>query len=321
MGGTDECFEKIIALMKRCIIICGPTASGKTEFAHKFALNLGGEIINADSMQLYKQIPIITASPSLKYQSELPYHLYNFYDVTENFSATKYVEMASSKVQQIEASGKLPIIVGGTGLYIDMMIKGYNQMPKVQAEVRAQVLNEHMQHGNKVIFRKLVEADPMIRDNLLENDTQRIIRAYEILMQSGKSILHYQKQDKYLPLADFLFEIYYLAPARDFLYATCNERFAYLFNHGALEEVQELMNVYPNLTTTASKALGVKQITDYLYGKMDRQAAINEASILTRRYAKRQCTWFNNQLAEKQMIRFDNKVEYMKQINNLLDKL
>lgn len=307
--------------MKRCIIICGPTASGKTEFAHKFALKVGGEIINADSMQLYKQIPIITASPSLKYKSELPYHLYNFYDVMENFSATKYVEMASSKVQQIDASDKLPIIVGGTGLYIDMLIKGYNQMPEVQEEVRAQVLNEHRQCGNKVIFRKLVEADPAIQDNLLENDTQRIIRAYEILVQSGKSILHYQKLDKYLPLPEFLFEIYYLMPERNFLYATCNERFAYLFNHGALEEIQGLINAYPNLTTTASKALGVKQITDYLQGKIDRQAAIHEASTLTRRYAKRQCTWFNNQLPEKRIVRFGNKVEYMKQIDNMLREL
>ena len=307
--------------MKRCIIICGPTASGKTEFAHKFALKVRGEIINADSMQLYKQIPIITASPSFDLKAELPYHLYNFYEVTENFSATKYVEMAREKVQQIDASGKLPIIVGGTGLYIDMLIKGYNQMPEIEAKVRAQVIDDHMKYGNKAIFRKLVESDPTIRDNLLENDTQRIIRAYEILMQSGKSILYYQKKDKYLPLPDFLFEIYYLAPERNFLYATCNERFTYLFNHGALEEVQELINTYPKLTTTASKALGVRQIADYLGGKIDRQAAINEASILTRRYAKRQCTWFNNQLPEKRVVRFCNKVEYMKQIDNILKEL
>ncbi len=307
--------------MKRCIIICGPTASGKTEFAHNFALKAGGEIINADSMQLYKQIPIITASPSSELKAALPYYLYNFYDVTDNFSATKYVEMAREKVQQIDASGKLPIIVGGTGLYIDMLSKGYNQMPEIDAKVRAQVIDDHMKYGNKAIFRKLIEADPAIRDSLLENDTQRIIRAYEILMQSGKSILYYKKHDKYLPLPDFVFEIYYLVPERNFLYATCNERFAYLFNHGALAEVQELINTYPKLTTTASKALGVKQIADYLGGKIDRQAAINEASILTRRYAKRQCTWFNNQLPEKRVVRFGNKVEYMKQIDNILKEL
>ncbi len=307
--------------MKRCIIICGPTASGKTEFAHKFALKARGEIINADSMQLYKQIPIITASPSADLKAELPYYLYNFYDVTENFSATKYVEMASSKVRQIEERGNLPIIVGGTGLYIDMLIKGYHHMPEIEPQLRVNVAALQAEYGNKKLYQELVENDPDIKHKLLENDTQRIIRAYEILIQTGKSILHYQKQDKYLPIPEFLFEIYYLVPERNFLYATCNERFVHLFNHGALEEVRELINAYPNLTTTASKALGVKQIADYLRGKINRNAAISEASTLTRRYAKRQCTWFNNQLTEKQVVKFGSKGEYMKQINNLLDKL
>ncbi|MCP5369818.1 MAG: tRNA (adenosine(37)-N6)-dimethylallyltransferase MiaA [Rickettsiaceae bacterium] len=307
--------------MKKCIIICGPTASGKTEFAHKVALKIGGEIINADSMQLYKQIPIITASPSAELTAVLPYHLYNFYDVTKNFSATKYVEMASDRVKKIHASGKLPIIVGGTGLYIDMLIKGYNQMPEIEDKIRTLVNQYHAKYGNSALYQQLLDVDPAIKSKLRESDTQRIIRAYEVLIQSGKSILYYQNQDKYLPLRDYVFEVYYLAPERHFLYATCSERFTYLFDHGAVQEVQQLVIDYPNLNSTASKALGIKQITDYLRGKVDRYNAINVASTLTRQYAKRQCTWFNHQIENKQVIRFSNKEEYIKQISNVLDKL
>lgn len=292
------CHKKIdISPDKRSVfIVCGPTAGGKTQFAHQLALNNNGEVVNADSMQIYRQIPIITASPDQTLQSENTYHLYNFLGVDQEYSVIKYVQNAQKTIELLHQKGKTPVITGGTGMYISMLLSGYNDIPDIADDVRSEARSLQEKMGNQHLYEILKKVDPEIAKHLKPGDTQRIIRAYEVLQQTGKSILYFQHQLKQYPLDGYEVHIYYIRPNRDILYKSCNERFEYLFNNGAVEEVQQLIHTYPNLTTSASKALGIAQIIAYLQGKLSKAEAIEEASMLTRRYAKRQCTWFNNQI-------------------------
>lgn len=296
--------------MKKAIIICGPTASGKTDFAHEMALGNNGEIVNADSMQIYKELPIITASPAPELRRQLPYHLYNFQDVEEEFSSAKYAELASDVIRDISKRGKLPIVVGGSGLYINMLINGYCAIPNIDEEVRAYARNLHKTLGAQEFFEQLKKLDPKIAAILNVGDTQRVIRAYEVVRGTGKSLSHFQEAKNIKPLPEFEFKIFLLLPERSFLYDTCNSRFIKLFQEGGLEEVRELRHKHPNLQTTASKALGVTEITAYIKGELTEQEAIQLASAKTRQYAKRQSTWFRNQIKEKQVIEFGNIDEY-----------
>jgi tRNA dimethylallyltransferase len=293
----------------RAIIICGPTASGKTEFAHKIALKNNGEIVNADSMQLYKQLPIITASPEEYLKNELPYHLYNFQDVDKEFSATKYVIAANKAIKQITQRNKLPVIVGGSGMYINMLINGYSAIPDIEDNIRISARNLHTQIGQEAFFQLLQELDPQITTILNVGDTHRIIRAYEVITQTGKSILHFQAQNNIIPLPNFSFGIFCLLPERKFLYQTCNARLIKLFDNGIIE-VESLYNNYKNLQTSAMKALGVSEIIAYIKGDLTHQEAIELASTKTRQYAKRQITWFKNQLPNAGIIEFSSMEEY-----------
>ncbi|RTK93636.1 MAG: tRNA (adenosine(37)-N6)-dimethylallyltransferase MiaA [Rickettsiales bacterium] len=299
--------------MKKAVIICGPTASGKTNFAHKFAKKYGGEIINADSMQIYKQIPIITASPSEELKRELPYHLYNVQDVVQEFSAVKYIKRATDIIKQVSCNKSLPVIVGGSGMYISMLINGYSEIPAVDENIRTQVRCLHQQIGAADFYRKLTEIDSQMATILNMGDTQRVIRAYEVFMQTGKSILHFQ-QENIKPLPEYDFKIILLLPERKFLYETCNNRLIGLFQSGAIAEVEKMHTQFPKLETSASKALGVSEITSYLKGEISIDKALELSSVKTRQYAKRQCTWFNNQIEEKQILTFSSMATY----NNLI---
>ena len=303
--------------MKKAVIICGPTASGKTNFAHEFASKNNGEVINADSMQIYQQLPIITASPSQELKQDLPYHLYNFLDIDTEFSAAKYTHAASLSIREISHRDKLPIIVGGSGMYINMLIYGFSSIPDITNDVRSQARTLHKELGSEIFFNLLETIDPEVIKTLKVGDTQRVIRAYEVVKQCGKSILHYQAQKSTLPLPEFDFDIIALMPERNFLYETCNSRFLALLNEGAIEEIRSVHQQYPSLNTTAMKALGVQEIIAYTKGEITKQKAIDLATAKTRQYAKRQCTWFNNQIKTKRMIKFSNFTEYTSLMNNI----
>ncbi len=289
-------------ISNRAIIICGPTASGKTEFAHNIALKNNAEIINADSMQIYKQLPIITASPKLSLKNELPYHLYNFQDVDNEFSAAKYVQKASHAIQQINKRGKLPIIVGGSGMYINMLINGYSSIPDIDENIRNNTRNLHKKLGSKEFFQELIKLDNKIGDILSPNDTQRMIRAYEVIKQTGKSILEFHSQENIKPLANFNFEILLMLPDRKTLYEKCNKRLVKLFDNGAIEEVRNMYEHYGEINTSAMKALAVSEIITYIKGDITKDLAIELASKRTRQYAKRQITWFKNKIPNAKMI-------------------
>lgn len=304
--------------MKKAIIICGPTASGKTSFAHQLAYKNNGEIVNADSMQLYKQLPIITASPEQKLKAELPYHLYNFQDINKELSATKYVGMAADVIQKISENVRLPIAVGGSGMYISMLTNGYSKIPDIDINIRLNARSLHKEVGMESFFAELKKLDPEVAKILNVSDTQRTIRAYEVIKQTGKSILDFQKEENYKPLSDFRFKIILLLPERSFLYETCNQRLKKLFDLGGVEEVELAYKTFGEIQTTAMKALGVYEIIQYIKGKISLSHAMELASAKTRQYAKRQTTWFKNQIKSDQVIEFNSEKQYNAIIEDIL---
>lgn len=299
---AEEALIKKSIISQKAVIICGPTASGKTAYAHEFAKQHAGEIVNCDSMQVYQQIPIITASPSNELILELPYHLYNFKDVSEEFSVAEYCIVAAQKIREISSRGNLPVIVGGTGMYINALIDGLNQIPNISLEIRAYVRNLHLKLGNEKFHAELASLDPIAGLRLNIGDTHRTIRAYEVIKQTGKSIYEFQAAEKVKSLPEYEFEIILLRPDRNFLYENCNKRLAYMFQNGAIEEIKNIINDNHHLGFTASKALGLSQIKDFLAGKISYEQALELAANKTRQYAKRQTTWFKHQISPHKLV-------------------
>lgn len=303
--------------MNKIIVVCGPTCSGKTSFAHLLAKNNNGEVVNADSMQLYKDLPIITASPRDELKAEFPYHLYNFMEVEDECTLARYVSMAATMIKEINARGNLPIIVGGTGLYISGLINGFSEIPTIEPEIRTYVRELQKSFTTSHFFELLGKYDPRIITVLHQNDSQRVARALEVCLQTGKSILEYQENNTKL-LADFEFKVIMLSPEREFLYSMCDERLEQLFAGGAIEEVGSLHSKHKGLKTSAMKALGVQEIINYLEGKISKDEALNFAQLKTRQYAKRQITWFNNQILDKKVLEFNDQIEYGNKVLNSL---
>lgn len=275
---------------KKIIIICGPTASGKSARAIDLARDRNGAIINADSMQIYSEIPILTASPSQEDKALVPHHLYNYISIKENFSVADYQKAALAQIEQVEEKGYLPIIVGGTGLYISSLLYGLSKMPDIDPEIRQEARNLLKTIGNDAFHIKLMTIDPIVAAKLSIGDSQRMVRAYEVFMQTGKSITYFQQKPPISPLMNYDIEIIFISPEREILYKACDERFVKLVEKGALDEVKN------NMSTSDSKALGFSQLASYLRGEITLDEAMILAKAKTRQYAKRQVTWFNHQL-------------------------
>jgi tRNA dimethylallyltransferase len=306
---------------KELIVICGPTASGKSYLGHYLAKKLGGEIVNCDSMQVYKQIPIITASPPKMYQDEIPYHLYNFLPVDQEFSVIKYVNSAYEKIKEITSSQKMPIIVGGTGLYVNSLLFGYNEIPEITPDIRQHVRKLHTNLGQIEIFNRLKELDSIAGEKLNPADTQRVLRGYEVFLQTGKSIFTFQAEQKIPILPNFNYTIIFLHPQREFLYHTCNVRLQKIFLSGAIEEITKLHLEFPDLQSSAMKTIGIQEIISYLDDKNSLQQAMQLAQIKTRQYAKRQITWFKNQIKDKITLEYSDNQQFKELANRLLDRL
>ena len=283
-------------MKKKIIIICGPTASGKSSYAMDMAKAKNGAIINADSMQIYQEIPILTASPNDEDKKTIPHHLYNYISIQDNFSVAKYQQEALAKISEVEKGGYLPIIVGGTGLYISSLLYGLNIMPEIDHNIRNNVRSLLQEIGNEAFHAKLTSLDPPVAARLSAGDSQRMLRAYEVHLQTGKSILHFQEAEVKSQLADYDIETIMISPERSILYRNCDERFAHIVRNGALEEVKNSMH------KGSSKALGFEQLAAYLKNEVSLEEAITLAQNKTRQYAKRQVTWFNHQINDKLII-------------------
>ncbi|KAF8818231.1 tRNA (adenosine(37)-N6)-dimethylallyltransferase MiaA [Rickettsia endosymbiont of Cardiosporidium cionae] len=302
--------------VKRVIVICGPTASNKTDFAHRLALEIGADlvgVVNADSMQIYKQIPIITSSPSKQLQEKLGYYLYNFLDVNRYFSVDLYCKTAIDVIKNLSNLGSTAILVSGSGMYINSLIYGYHNIPSIELNVKQEAKYLYDKFGREVVFNILCKKDPLLKTRININDSQRICRAYEVLLQTGSSILDfYQERYKISSLKDFTLDVIMLLPERNYLYDLCRHRLYNMFSDNlVIEEIRSLLDNFGVINNPAIHALGIKEIIAYLQHKISLEKAIELIFIRTKQYAKRQITWFSNKLRPKQIINFSDNREYL----------
>lgn len=284
---------------KYAILIAGPTASGKSVLAARLAADLGGVVINADSMQVYRDLAIITARPSEEEMQGSPHALYGVLEGAKSCSAADWSILAMQEAESAWQKDLIPIFVGGTGLYLKFLIDGVADIPDIPAEIRQAVRDELATKGAAVGHARLVTLDPVTAARLSPNDSQRIARALEVVQATGKPLSDWQKNNKEGPLqaldeAGLVYKIV-IDIEREALYARCDMRFDQMLEAGALTEVETLLEKDLDKALPVMKSLGVPQLAEYLQGKSSLEDAADLAKMQTRRFAKRQTTWFNNQ--------------------------
>jgi tRNA dimethylallyltransferase len=285
------------------VLIAGPTASGKSALALELALNAGGIVINADSMQVYRDLRVITARPTQDEEARVPHRLYGHVDAAVNFSAGAWVADAAKALEEARAEGRLPIFIGGTGLYFKALTAGLSVVPPIPAEMREDVRARLERNGVEALHAELARRDPRAAERLNLRDRTRIARALEVIEATGRSLLdwHHEGQPPLLPKDSF--RAVFLAPERDELYARIDARFDAMLGAGALTEVERLAARGLDSLLPAMKAHGVPALIRHLRGEL----SLEEAAIIgradTRHYAKRQFTWFRHQLPEFEWVK------------------
>ena len=277
-------------LKSKIILIYGPTASGKSKFAIKLAKKISGQIINADSMQVYKELKVLTARPFKKDYQNIKHHLYGFQNAKKNFSTGDWLKLAKQKILQCRKINKTPILVGGTGLYFKALTDGLVNIPKIPISFRNKVRNLHKSIGQKKFFQKLLKIDPLIKDRINSLDVQRSLRAYEIKSFTKKSMINWFKNTKSDYARNDFFKISIDFPRKD-LIERINKRSENMIKLGAILEVKKFIKLKVPKNKSLSKAIGISEIKQYLQKKIQTEQLIEKISIKTRQYAKRQSTW------------------------------
>jgi tRNA dimethylallyltransferase len=278
------------------LIIGGPTASGKSGLALGLAERLSGTVINADSMQVYEGLPLLTAQPSAADQVKIPHRLYAALPPTDTCSAARWRDMALSEIRQAHDSGRIPVVTGGTGFYLKTLLEGLSPIPDVPHALREKAAGLQKELGNPRFHQELQKRDPVMAAKLHPFNTQRLVRAWEVLEATGKSLSEWQSLPPVPSPPHLKFMTVFLSPPRKILYAACDARFEKMLEVGALEEVKNFRQKFPG-DTSLSKSLGYPELSSYMDGKMTRAAAAERAKTSTRHYAKRQVTWFRHQIA------------------------
>ena len=288
-------------LKSKIILIAGPTACGKSNFALKLSKKIKGEIINADSMQVYKQLQILTARPKKKDLKKIKHHLYGFCDVRKNYSTGEWLKLLLKKIKDIRKRKMVPIIVGGTGLYFKALTDGLVKIPNIPIKVRNKIRLMQRKLGQKKFYNRLLKLDPLIKNTIEKNDVQRSIRAYEIKYQTKKSIIEWFKKTIIYFSPDEFIKIYIDYP-RESLIKRINLRVDDMFAEGAVEEVRRFNKLKVKKENSSNKVIGIKEISNFL----NKQCSLNQAkeliAIKTRQYAKRQATWARGQMGSWQKI-------------------
>lgn len=281
--------------MRPAILIHGPTASGKTALAIEVAAHYQGEVVNADSMQVYSDLHVLTARPSAEELSAVPHHLFGHVDPGSYYSTGHWLEEADKAVRDIRRRGKVPILVGGTGLYLLALTQGLSEIPPVPEDVRADVRLIAQEEGGTGLMERLKEVDPETAGNLKTGDKQRLARAYEVWMATGKPISSFrgQRSRPVLDAGEWLGVA--LTPPRAKLYARIDRRFGAMMIEGAMDEARGLVARGLDPQLPAMKAHGMPWLAAYLRGEMSAEDAAENAKRDTRRYAKRQFTWIGRQ--------------------------
>ena len=288
-------------LKSKIILISGPTSSGKSEFAIKVAKKIKGEIINADSMQVYKQLQILTARPKKINQQKIKHHLYGFQSVKKNFSTGEWLKLANRKIKQIQIKNKVPILVGGTGLYFKSLTDGLVKIPNVPIKVRKEIRSLQKKLGQKKFYQKLIKLDPLVKNKINFNDAQRSIRAFEIKKFTKKSITKWFQNTKVLFDMDSFIKIY-IDFSRAVLLERIIKRVDKMFEKGAITEVKKFNRLKVKKENSARKVIGIEEIGKYLKGEINLTETKERIYIKTRQYAKRQTTWARGQMMSWQKI-------------------
>ncbi len=274
----------------KIFLIYGPTASGKSKFAIKLAKKINGEIINADSMQVYNELKILSARPMINDCKKIRHHLYGFQSVKKNFSTGDWLRLVEKKILEVKKRKKVPILVGGTGLYFKALTEGLVNIPNIPISFRKKIRNLHTKLGPKIFFSKLIKLDPLIKNRLNPSDSQRVIRAYEVKSYTNKSLYDWFKKTKPKYEKGIFFKIYLDYPRIDLL-KKINLRSREMIKKGAIPEVRKFLRLRVPKSKSAYKAIGIQEIKEFLMKKIDIDDVIEKISIKTRQYAKRQTTW------------------------------
>ena len=276
----------------RLLVILGPTASGKTAFAIRLAKKINGEIISFDAMQIYRGLPILTNQPSRREQKGIPHHLVGFLPLGKEFSAAQFSRMAKTAIRDVIRRRHVPILVGGSGFYLNALLSGTHAPVRTNPSIRRKYLKLLKEKGNAFLYEKLRTIDPNRAKKIHPNDAYRVMRALEIFEATGKRPSEFEKGKGGLS-EDFLIEKIGLRLSRETLYQRINERVHAMIERGVLQEVRSVLG--KKLSATAKKVIGVEEFSLYLKGKCPLEEAISKIQQSSRRYAKRQETWFRKE--------------------------
>ena len=300
-------------LKSKIILIYGPTASGKSKFAIKIAKKINGEIVNADSMQIYKELKILSARPLKTDYKKIKHHLYGFHSVKKNFSTGNWLRLVKKKIKEIKKRKKTPILVGGTGLYFKALTEGLVKIPNIPIKLRKNIRELHKKLGPKKFFSRLKNLDPLAAKRINPLDSQRSIRAYEVKLFTKKSMYDWFKNTK----SDFEKEDFYkilIDYPREKLINQINIRSKNMIKNNAILEVKKFMKLNVPSSKTAQKAIGVREIGAYINQNIQINELIEKISIKTRQYAKRQTTWARGNMIDWNKIDSTSLNKFLKKI-------
>ena len=275
---------------KKIILIAGPTACGKSKIAIDIAKKIKGEIINADSMQVYKEFSILSSRPTKKDLKTVKHHLYGFQPAKKHFSTGAWLKLVKKQINKCLKNKKIPILVGGTGLYFESITKGISKIPNINLKVRDKIRKLQKKIGQKRFYEKLLKIDPLIKNNIEPSDIQRSIRAYEIKKFTKKSIFEWYKLTKSEFKKFQIIKIFIDVP-REKLLKNILSRADQMFKNNCIKEVNFFLSLNVDSSLSVNKIIGVREIKDYLSGVLNLVQAKELINIKTRQYAKRQVTW------------------------------
>ena len=294
----------------KILVIVGPTASGKTRMAVELAQRHNGEVISADSMQIYRTMDIGTAKPTKEEMGGIPHHMIDVADPEEDFSVARYVEMAAQCVDDVLARGKLPIVAGGTGLYIDSLLSGRTFAPfSPDSALRGELERELDEKGGQAMLEALAQVDPEAAQRLHPNDHKRIIRALEVYRSTGKTITQHNRETQAIPPRYNALTIGLAFQDRQAMWRRIDQRVDEMVAAGLEDEVRRLLTSGISPKCTAMQAIGYKEFTQALSGEMTWQEAADVVKLRSRQYAKRQLTWFGRNLNTR-WVRWDDPPEF-----------
>jgi tRNA dimethylallyltransferase len=307
----------------KIILISGPTASGKSNFAVKIAKKIQGEIINADSMQVYKKLKILTARPNKQEQKNIKHHLYGVIDLNEKFSTGQWLKSVIKKIKDIQKKKKIPILVGGTGLYFQSLIDGLVKIPEIPLKFRNKIRLISKRDGQEKFYKKLLKLDPKIKDKFDPNDTQRSIRAYEVKSYTNVSMYDWLTKTK-SEFKDSDFLKLHIETKREKLIERINLRTSSMINKGAVSEVKKFLKLKIIKNQSVNKVIGIAELTQYLNHEITLEEAKELILIKTRQYAKRQATWARTRMISWIKIdqsKLDRYIKKLKKSSLKLDQL